>query len=146
MLAVVSCNTWFKKDNYKSKAIDTIIDFSTVDVSPSFKACETLLENEKTECFRSNIRQKFTGALRSYTLMTDKTIDENLNVILFIDKQGEMSLKEIQSSQLLLETLPELSKSIKEVIVSMPKLYPATKRGIPVATEYNMPIRIRTSE
>ena len=103
------------------------------------------MDEAKTNCFRNNIRQKFTGALRNYALVTEESIDETITVVLFIDKKGVMHLKEIQSSQVLLENLPELSKSIEEVTTSMPKLYPATKRGIPVDVEYSLPIRIQTN-
>ncbi len=125
---------------------DTIVDFSTVDVSPAFKECEQLLEKAKTNCFRTNIRQRFSKALQSFDISSDETIQETITVVLEISNTGRMQIKDIHDSDNLEENLPELYEILDSIITTMPTLLPATKRGIPVTTRYELPIKIKTRE
>ena len=39
--------------------------------------------------------------------------------------------------------LPEIASWLEQSVDSLPKIYPATKRGIPVVTTFRMPIVIQ---
>lgn len=124
------------------QVLDTIVDFSKVDVSPYFKICEKLLKEEKNKCFRLNIHKYFTQELKKLELTSKESINENIAVILLVDKKGNLSLKELHVSENITTMFPDLEASIIQIIERLPQLYPALKRGIPVTTEYNLPINI----
>jgi hypothetical protein len=46
----------------------------------------------------------------------------------------------IESSHKVKEAIPTLENRIQETVVSLPKLFPALKRGIPVQTVFELPI------
>ncbi|WP_299673709.1 hypothetical protein [uncultured Tenacibaculum sp.] len=146
MLCCISCEyiSGGKKNN--GVLNDTIVDFSTVDVSPAFKECESLLDSDKTNCFRANIRQKFTKALQSFNISTHDEINETVTVVLVIGNTGKMEISDIYISEVIEEKLPELPQILDSIITQMPNLLPATKRGIPVTTQYELPIEIKTKE
>lgn len=146
MSICISCEYISSSKKNKNTTKDTIVDFSTVDVSPAFKECEQLLDEARTNCFRANIRQKLTKALKALNISSVNEIHETVTVVLVISSRGEMRIDTIHSSELLEEKLPELPQLLDSIINDMPKLLPATKIGIPVTTQYELPIKIKTKE
>jgi len=126
----------------KPKDIEAIVDFSKVDASPYFKVCEELLDEAKTICFRTHIKKYFTKKLQKLALTSDKLIDEKISVMLIINKEGKVRLKELELTPVVSDNFPTIEASIQKIITELPVLYPAIKRGIPVTTEYKLPINI----
>lgn len=126
--------------------IDTIIDFSKVDISPSFNICKGLLEKAKSDCFRREIKKRITKDLLESSFSSDVLIDEEIFIYLMIDEKGNFKLKEILSTEVIKEELPKLDSILKSSIKKLPTITPGFKRGIPVSTQYELPIRIRIEE
>lgn len=123
--------------------LDTIINFTKVDVSPSFTICNQLLDDAKTNCFREQMHKKITENLLNFSFTTEKPINETITVVLLINNKGVVSLQEFQSSSFVKAEIPNLRHCIETSIADLPKLSPAIKRGIPVATQYTLPIRLK---
>ena len=145
-----SCTYFSSTQNNRNpteNSLDTIVDFSSVDVSPSFSVCDSLLEKtKKTNCFRTTIHQLITKKLSDNQLTSEDFIDEIITVHLFINSKGTIVFKELQSSERIKKKFPKLDSLLKISVESLPKIYPATKRGIPVTTQYQLPIRIKLKE
>ena len=118
------------------------IEFNKVDVSPSFLACKDDVDDEKTACFRNTIHKHIEENLSKYPLHVQTAIDEVITVNLIISSEGKIALKNIDSSVRILEELPKLDSVLQLSLTDLPKVYPAIKRGIPVTTQYQLPIRI----
>ena len=147
MILSISCGHTSHLKKTESIAKDTFVDFSRVDVSPAFKECQELLENtDKTNCFRANMRYRFTKALKAIKIGSDNEVDETITVILVINNKGKMTVTDILSSKKFKRNIPEFSRILDSIVSETPKLFPATKRGIPVNTEYKLPIKIKTLE
>lgn len=144
LLLNTSCSYFSTDTSSDIQQLDTIVDFTKVDVSPSFKVCDNLIDEAKNKCFRANMHQQITKSLRKVKFATKKKIDEEIQVILQIDKGGKITLQEIQASDFLKEELPDLLPLLNKTIKKLPTLKPATKRGIPVNTHYTLPVRIQT--
>lgn len=145
ILIVISSSCQFfnvdKKNNIQ--VLDTIIDFSSVDVSPSFKVCDSIIDKKaKTDCFRNTIHQEIFDNLSKQKIQIKKPISEIIQVQLEINNKGVVSLKKIETSILLQEAIPNLDSLITQSLLQLPKLFPAIKRGIPVTTQYQLPIQI----
>src|SRR5690606_26336094 len=123
--------------------LDTVIDFSSVDVSPSFKVCDSIIDKKaKTDCFRNTIHQEIFNNLSKQKISAKNPISEIIQVQLEIDNKGNVSLKMIEASLLLQEAIPNLDSLITQSLLQLPTLFPAIKRGIPVTTQYQLPIQI----
>ena len=153
LILIIFCNSCdnypFVKNTKTSnlKAIDTILDFSSVDVSPSFKICTAIIDKiEKTVCFRETIHQKIGEELNKFSFSVKDSILETVYVDLIIDAKGSIILEEIESSESIKSILPELDSLLKVSVSKLPIIYPAIKRGIPVTTKYRLPIRIQLKE
>jgi hypothetical protein len=127
--------------------LDTLVDFSKVDVSPSFKICDSMINKiKKTDCFRAAIHQKVAAELQQHTFIIKDAISENVLVALLINSKGEIVLEGIQSSENIKNQLPQLDSVLRVSIANLPTIFAAIKRGIPVTTKYSLPIKIELKE
>nr|WP_298991895.1 hypothetical protein [uncultured Polaribacter sp.] len=139
-----ACNkfSFTKKENFQQ--LDTIVDFTSVDTFPSFTVCDSLIDkNKKYNCFRNTIHQKIGEELLTYSLSTKDTIKETIFVDLIIDTKGKVHLEQLNSSEKIKTEFPELDSLLKLSVAKLPKIYPAIKRGIPVTSKYQLPIKIK---
>ena len=146
LLASTSCE--FISNNLKgdpvSHLMDTVIDRNHVDVFPSFKACDTVIAIAlKNQCFTNKMHTHLTSSLLAHTFTVNESIDDVVRVYLKIDKQGASELMRVVSSQVVKEMLPELDSLISRSVASLPTVFPALKRGIPVTTIYDIPIVVK---
>ena len=147
IIFLTSCDKLSFSKNKNTQVIDTIVDFTSVDFYPSFKVCDSLINKvEKSDCFRNTIHQKVGEELQKHTLEIKDSIDEVVIVDLLINAKGEIVFKNLKSSENIKNQLPELDSLIQLSVNKLPKIYPAIKRGIPVLTEYQLPIRILLKE
>jgi hypothetical protein len=139
-----SCDffSYSKKD--KGKAVDTIVDFTKVDEFPSFGKCKNLLNEARINCFREEIHKRITEGLQQYNFVTKNSLDEEVLIDVLINKDGKFVLGKVTASDIVTSQLPELDSIIKLTLEKLPIINPATKRGIPVVTKYQLPIKIKT--
>ena len=147
LMFCTSCDKFpFSKKNQLSD-LDTVINFNEVDFSPSFKICDSIIEKAaKSDCFRSTIHQKIGAELQNHIFTIQDSIDEIVNVSLIIDSKGKIQFEKMDASEIIKIQLPELDSVISASIQTIPAIYPAIKRGIPVTTKYTLPIRIQLKE
>ena len=119
------------------------VDYTSVDFSPSFKVCDSIIDKtKKTTCFRTTIRQEITESLASYSVKVKKPVDETIIVTIIIQSNKQVKLSTIKASDSLHLQIPNLKEMIEKSIAELPEIYPAIKRSIPVTTAYKLPIRI----
>lgn len=128
-------------------ALDTIVNFSSVDTSPSFKICDSIIDKEQqSDCFRNTIHKKIGEELQQHQFTITDSISETIYVAIVIDARGKITLKNIESSEYIKKQLPSLDSVLQVSIDKIPTVYPAIKRGIPVTTKYRLPIKIQLQE
>jgi len=119
------------------------LDYSSVDVSPSFRVCDSLIEKDKKDtCFRTTLRQEIFSSLAKQSIQVPQSVDETIEVAITIQSNKEVRLTSIKSSDSLMAIVPSLKAILKKSVEELPAVYPAIKRGIPVTTVYKLPIRI----
>jgi len=132
----------FKKKTPKQE-LDTLVDITTVDMFPSFQVCDSIIEKvEKTACFRNTIHQEITSSLQVYNIKVKKTVDETITVTITIGSDSKVELTSIKASNHLLQQIPNFREMMEKSIADLPKIFPAIKRGIPVNSEYTLPVKI----
>ena len=143
MISFTSCEYFSFEKNKNIEKIDVDVDFTSVDVSPSFKVCDSLIEKDKKNtCFRTTLRQEISSSLAKQSIQVPQSVDETIEVAITIQSNKEVKLTSIKSSDSLMVILPSLKAILKKSVEELPAVYPAIKRGIPVTTVYKLPIRI----
>ena len=144
MISFTSCDYFSFEKNKNLEKIDMDVDFTSVDFSPSFKVCDSLINKlKKTDCFRTTMHQEIYKSLAENSIQLKKDVDETIVVVIKIQADKQVVLASIKASDSLLKYIPSLKEMIKKSIADLPDVYPAIKRGIPVTTQYKLPIRIK---
>ncbi len=142
----ISCE-YFSTTTHTPKQIKQASEWSEKDQLPGFESCQDAPEEDRFLCFKNTISSAVYDALNEETLIANQILDEEIVLIIAIDKEGVISLKEIDNGSTVLDALPELSAVIETAIDGLPSAIPATKTNVEVAvdTEIKLPIRITAS-
>ena len=70
-------------------------------------------------------------------------MNETIEVVILIHADNRAMLKSLKASDVLLKQLPDIKEKVEKSILELPKIWAATKRGIPVTSEYKLPIKIQ---
>lgn len=146
-----SCDFFSSKklsDKKASLVMDTIIDYSTIDVYPMFVDCEGLSEKEVQEqCFGNELINRLDKLILLEKVKASTTIFDTVFVDLLFEKDNKVKIAGIQSSELVKSKIPNLDSVLIASINQLPQLtQPAIKRGIPVNSQFTLPILIRVNE
>lgn len=122
------------------------IDWEDVDQYPAFSVCDQITEKAAQRiCFVNTIKEKIYTSLGKKNLSVSRDILDTVFIRLNIGREGEISTYQVFVDSLLSSELPLLEFWLSQNIDSLPPLSPATKRGIPVATEFTLPVVIRSA-
>tara|TARA_R110002073_G_scaffold89852_7_gene212561 strand:+ start:24982 stop:25452 length:471 start_codon:yes stop_codon:yes gene_type:complete len=144
LISFCSCDYFSFKKNPNQEKIDTIVNIKEVDVSPSFKICDSIIEKtQKTACFRNTIHREIAKSLANQKIKVRRTVNETITVTITIQANSKMVLKSVDASEDLYKEIPKLKAYLEKSIEELPKIFPAIKRSIPVTSEYKLPILIK---
>ena len=144
---ITSCDKLSFLKSEKIQALDTIVNFSSVDTSPSFKECDSIIDkHQKSNCFRTTIHQKIGAELQKHQFIIRDSISEIVFVDLLINSKGKIVIEAMASSEEIRIQLPELDSVLRISVDKIPNVYAAIKRGIPVTTKYRLPIKIQIKQ
>ena len=144
---ITSCDKLSFLKSEKIQALDTIVNFSSVDTSPSFKECDSIIDkHQKSNCFRTTIHQKIGVELQKHQFIIRDSISEIVFVDLLINSKGKIVIEAMASSEEIRIQLPELDNVLRISVDKIPNVYAAIKRGIPVTTKYRLPIKIQIKQ
>lgn len=121
------------------------IDWNQVDQYPLFDTCdETASKEKQRQCFEENILLHFSMTLQDYEFVLNKDVNDTLLVDFIMDKEGLVSVLNIQKDNEIDQQMPEFDGIIIQSLKSLPKVEPALKRGIPVNAKFRIPIVLNT--
>ena len=133
------------KETFYQEELKTI-DWKDVDQYPAFPKCENFTEKTKQKsCFEnalsSHLRQTFTN----HNAIAVRDLNDTVTVKFTISNTGKLSIMEIQITETIKAEFPLLHNWLEESIDTLHPVAPAYKRGIPVATQFILPIIINTN-
>ena len=127
-------------------SMDTIVDFSTIDLYPVFQKCESLDgEINHESCFGDELIAQLEEQILIEKVKGPETFYDTIYIDLLVDKQNKIKVIKINSSTILKEKIPKLDSVLLASVDQLPMLsQPAFKRGIPVRSQFKLPVLIRT--
>lgn len=138
---LVSCEFFQKKELSSDIVVDTVVNYNTVDVYPLFPDCDSIPSQDKQRiCSQIHLCEHIYASLSSSQIFTRKKVNDTIYVKLKIDNKGKVLLTNYKTSDLLKNQIPHLDSLISSGVSSLPQMKPAIKRGIPVSTEFTLPI------
>ena len=144
---LLSCEEFTtRKISSEEILIEETRDFNwhEVDNYPAFAECRNITEVEAAKsCFGNKVSQYFYSRLEAKQPVVTEALDDTLYLYLKISEQGTPAIDSMEIDSLVLNQLPEIRDWLSQSVDSLPKIYPATKRGIPVKTTFRMPVVIK---
>ncbi|WPY98326.1 hypothetical protein [Christiangramia sp. OXR-203] len=120
------------------------LNWKEVDEYPAFEDCQNLTDlAEAKDCFARQVSTTIYSHLASQQPVVTKSIDDTLFIYLEIDKNGKPQVESIEVDTTVTNQLPDIKNWIRQSIDSLPEIYPASKRGIPVSTVFKMPVVVK---
>lgn len=121
------------------------IDWKNLDTYPSFDECDQYsIKSEKQNCFENEITKHIFEVLMQNEVVLKDSIREEVILNILISKEGKPSIKNISVSDTLLKQIPELETWLIDAVADLPKIHPAEKRGIPVSSNFKLPLVIQS--
>jgi hypothetical protein len=123
------------------------INWKDVDQYPVFAACESLSEKEvQKQCFERTLTNHIHAAISRRKIISPYDLHDTVYVDFTVDKTGRLSVNEFRIDSLTAHIFPNLREWILQSMDSLQPVAPAYKRGIPVRTDFKLPIAIQTSD
>lgn len=116
------------------------INWNQVDEWPSFDSCDSLTDKaQKNQCFLSQLNQLVQEKLNTDTLaILYPEIDTlQLKVTVLPNASFEFATQTAQTNPYNTQALDSIFKAR---LVDFPKVHPAIKRGLPVKTQFVLPV------
>jgi len=117
------------------------IDWTKVDTYPSVEACDSIFDEvARKNCFFDYITAALEENLRMDTLRGTFTTLDTLNVLVTIQADAQVSLALYQLNDSLKQQLKSVDSLLLEKSKYFQTLSPATKRGVPVTSQFVLPL------
>jgi len=149
LLTATSCQ-FFETEKISSEAIleDEMeaINWKDIDQYPTFPSCNNALDKpEQKECFINTISAHLYQDISQKDLIAIREVYDTIKVRFEIGSSGRLSILEIEIDSLLEKEFPDLEMVIIKSIDSLQPVAPAYKRGIPVRTQFILPVIVQTN-
>ena len=146
LILVLSCN-YFETKKISSQDIVNqelkTINWNEVDEYPSFSSCDSVSGKEQRKlCFETTILNHVNLYLSQQQIVVSKNVEDTIHMKIQIDKKGTLHVLDIKTASKTKVLLPEIDSLLLGSVTSLPKIFPATKRGQQVSTEYVLPIQL----
>ena len=123
------------------------IDWKEVDQYPAFPSCENLTEKPSQKlCFENTLSSHLRQSFGKHNASAIRDLNDTVKLAFSINNKGKLIVTNILIAPSIEEQFPLLHSWLLEGIDTLRPVAPAYKRGIPVATEFVLPIVIRTKE
>ena len=144
LFSVFSCN-YFEKPvpNEKELLAKELknINWNEVDVYPSISECDSILDKEaKKQCFFSFLSQSVKDKLTNDTLAKLYPDLDTIEVKVTISQNAILSFEPQFQKDSIVYDKQKIDSILKARLVNFPKLNPAQKHGIPVKTQFILPV------
>ncbi|MFH4963399.1 hypothetical protein V8G69_00215 [Gaetbulibacter sp. M235] len=149
LLTLMSCE-YFKVKKTSSEAILKeelqTFNWNEVDEYPSFSVCDSsATKQEREQCFETFLTTHITNSLQKDTIVVSQDIKDTLLLQLQISETGVLSLVNLKMDSLTNQEIPNIKELLTNGLDSLPKIFPALKRGQQVKTEFTLPVIINVN-
>lgn len=144
LLFVLSGCEYFSTSTHTPQQIKKASEWSTSDQPPTFESCEGQAQEDQFSCFKNTLSLAINNALFDGVLIANQEIDLEIVLRLAIDKQGSISVDEIENATEAFDAVPDLPALIDLAVSTLPAAIPAMKTNVgeAVDTTIKLPIRI----
>ena len=133
------------KETFYQEELKTI-DWKDVDQYPAFPKCESFTDKtEQKSCFENALSAHLRQAFLNHNATAVRDLNDTVTLKFSISNNGKLSIMDTQITETIKAEFPLLQNWLEESVDTLSLVAPAYKRGIPVATQFTLPIIIKTT-
>tara|TARA_R110002050_G_scaffold94765_3_gene197279 strand:+ start:6391 stop:6867 length:477 start_codon:yes stop_codon:yes gene_type:complete len=118
-------------------------NWNDVDAYPTFSSCDSMsTKQEKKQCFENHLTTRIFSFLESEGIVVSQDINDTIVLNFQVSETGVLLLSSSKIDSLTLQEIPNIKTLLSKSIDSLPKIYPAIKRGQQVKTAFELPVII----
>lgn len=118
-------------------------NWNDVDEYPTFSACDSLTnKSKKKQCFEQVLSVHIAAYLQKESIIVTQDVNDTIDLQFQISEKGDLTLLSSKIDSLTIAQIPNIKNLLSKSLDSLPKIYPAIKRGQQVKTEFRLPIII----
>lgn len=119
-------------------------NWNDVDAYPSFSECDSVdTKTDRKSCFEGVLTQHIWEFLSREKIVISQDINDTIILKFQVSETGNLKLVNTKIDSLTRYVIPEIENLIYKSLDSLPRIFPATKRGQQVKTEFELPIIIQ---
>lgn len=146
-LLVTSCDYFEKKKVYPEDLLEEELrtfNWNEVDTYPTFTSCDSVTGKEQSkQCFQNTITNSVNSFLEEQNIIVSEDVNDTIRLKIIINNKGDLQLESIERNPETVEQIPEIDSLLRQSLKSVPKIYPAIKRGQQVTTAFELPVIVR---
>lgn len=147
LFLLVSCQYFEKRvpseDELLQKRLKEI-NWNEVTVYPSVAECDSILDKElQKECFFNYLTKIIHQKIAPDSLLTSTKIIDTIEVRVTVFPDSQITFEPLFSSDSLTYDKQKTDSIIRARLTDFPKIEPAQKEGIPVKTQFILPVVLK---
>lgn len=121
-------------------------NWNEVDNYPSFEVCDSLQTKlESKQCFETTLANHIYNKLQTKTITVSQDINDTIMLSFLISEKGELNINLIEIDSITSQEIPNIEGLITKSLKTLPKIFPANKRGQQVKTQFKLPIILQVN-
>lgn len=121
-------------------------NWNDVDEYPSFSICDSLtVKEDKKTCFQQVLTSHISRFLQDEIIVVSKDIGDTIVLNFQVSETGHLKLIDAKINTETKEEIPNIESLLSKSLDSLPKIFPAIKRGQQVKTEFQLPIIVQVN-
>ena len=147
LLLATSCNYFEKKKVYSEDLLEEELqtfNWKEVDTYPTFDNCDSITVKEDSKmCFQNTLITNVNKFLADQNLVVSNDVNDTISLKIIINNTGFLEVESIKIQPETLIEIPEIDSLLRQSLKSIPKIYPAIKRGQQVTTVFELPVIVK---
>lgn len=149
-LMLTSCEYFCGYFSVKKTSTEAILNeelqtfnWKEVDAYPTFSSCDSLVTKMESErCFEQTLTLHITDYLQKESIIVTQDIQDTILLDFQVSEAGVLSLLNSKIDSITLQEIPNIEELLVLSLDSLPKVFPAIKRGQQVKTQFKLPVII----
>ncbi|RED46713.1 hypothetical protein DFQ10_101486 [Winogradskyella eximia] len=146
-LFATSCNYFEKKKVYPEDLLEEELqtfNWNEVDTYPTFSNCDSMTSKEDNKiCFQNTLINGVNEFLAQQNIVVSNDVFDTIRLHIIIDKQGLLEVESMKIHSETVQEIPHIDSLLRQSLKSVPKIFPAIKRGQQVTTTFELPVIVR---
>lgn len=147
VLFATSCNYFDKKKVYPEDLLEEELqtfNWNEVDTYPTFAGCDNMTSKDESKaCFQNTLVTNVNRFLADQNLVVSNDVNDTITLKIKIDNYGGLVIESIKIRPETVEEIPDIDSLLHSSLKSVPKIFPAIKRGQQVTTAFEFPVIVK---